>query len=44
MIAISYHTEALFPQFDNFASNLMMNKQELPLLILNSKQASSLYF
>ena len=44
MIAISYHTEALFPQFDNYASNLMMNKQELPLLILNSKQASSLYF
>jgi hypothetical protein len=44
MIAISYHTEALLPQFDNFAPNLMMNKQGLPFLIVNSKLASSLYF
>jgi K+-sensing histidine kinase KdpD len=44
MIAISYHTERLFPQFDNFAPNLMMNKQGLPFLVINSKLASSLYF
>ena len=44
MIAIAYHTESLLPQFDSFAQNLMMNKEALPFLIVNSKLASSLYF
>jgi nucleotide-binding universal stress UspA family protein len=44
MIAIAYHSESLLPQFDNFASNLMLNKLGLPFLIVNSKLASALYF
>lgn len=44
MIALSYHSESLFPQFDNFAQGLLTNKPGLPVLIINSKLASSLYF
>lgn len=44
MIALSYHSERLFPQFDNFAQGLLTNKPGLPILIINSKLASSLYF
>ncbi len=44
MIAIAYHSESLFPQFDNFAQGLLTNKPGLPILVINSKLASSLYF
>ena len=44
MIALAYHSERLFPQFDNFAQGLLTNKPGLPVLIINSKLASSLYF
>ena len=44
MIAIAYHSESLFPQFDSFARNLIINKESLPVLIINSKLASALYF
>ena len=44
MIAIAYHSESLFPQFDSFAQNLITNKAGLPVLIINSKLASALYF
>jgi nucleotide-binding universal stress UspA family protein len=44
MIAIAYHSESLFPQFDTFAQNLMCNKEGIPFLVVNSKLASSLYF
>lgn len=44
MIAIAYHSESLLPQFDNFAQNLITNKEGLPVLIINSKLASALYF
>lgn len=44
MIALSYHSESLFPQFDNFAQGLLTNKPGLPVLVINSKLASSLYF
>lgn len=44
MIAIAYHSESLLPQFDNFAQHLMVNKEALPFLVINSKLASSLYF
>ncbi len=44
MIAIAYHSESLLPQFDTFAQNLMVNKEGLPFLVVNSKLASSLYF
>ncbi len=44
MIALAYHSESLFPQFDNFAQKLITNKPALPVLIVNSKLASALYF
>ena len=44
LIAYSYHTESLLPQFDSFAQNLITNKSALPVLIINSKLASALYF
>lgn len=44
LIALSYHTESLLPQFDSFAQNLITNKPALPVLIINSKLASALYF
>ena len=44
LIALSYHSESLLPQFDNFAQNLITNKPALPVLIINSKLASALYF
>jgi len=44
LIAISYHSESLIPQFDKFAQNLITNDAKLPCLVINSKQASALYF
>lgn len=44
LIALAYHSESLFPQFDNFAQKLITNKPALPVLIVNSKLASALYF
>ena len=44
LIALSYHSESLFPQFDTFAQKLITNKPALPVLIINSKLASALYF
>lgn len=44
MIAIAYHSESLFPQFDSFAQRLITNKTGVPVLIINSKLASALYF
>ncbi|MBB77738.1 MAG: hypothetical protein CL844_01905 [Crocinitomicaceae bacterium] len=44
LIAIAYHSESLLPQFDRFAQDLITNKLDLPVLIMNSKLASSLYF
>ncbi len=44
LIAFSYHTESLLPQFDSFAQKLITNKSALPVLVINSKLASALYF
>lgn len=44
MVALAYHSESIFPQFDSFAQNLITNKQSLPVLIINSKLASTLYY
>lgn len=43
-IAFSYHTESLLPQFDSFAPNLITNKMKIPVMVINSKLASALYF
>ncbi len=44
MIAFAYHSESLLPQFDKFAQILITNKVGLPVMIVNSKLASALYF
>ncbi len=44
LIALAYHSESLLPQFDKFAQSLITNELELPCLIINSKEASNLYF
>ena len=44
IVAIAYHSESLFPQFDSFAQNLITNKAGLPVMVINSKLASALYF
>ncbi len=44
IIAIAYHSESLLPQFDTFAQTLITNDLKLPCLVINSKQASALYF
>lgn len=44
LISIAYHSESLLPQLDKFAQNLITNKQAKPVLIVNSKLASALYF
>lgn len=43
-IAFAYHSESLLPQFDSFAPNLINNKLKLPVMVINSKLASALYF
>lgn len=44
LIALAYHSESILPQLDTFAQNLITNKLGLPVLIVNSKLASALYF
>jgi len=44
LIALAYHTESLFPMFDTFAQKIITNKDALPVLIVNSKLASALYY
>jgi nucleotide-binding universal stress UspA family protein len=44
MIAFAYHSESFLPQFETFAQSLITNSRKIPCMVLNSKQASSLYF
>ncbi len=44
LIALSYHTDRLLPQFDKFAQTLITNDLHLPCVIINAQSASSLYF
>lgn len=44
MIAFAYYSESLFVVLDTFGQKLITNKLRLPVLVLNSKQSSSLYF
>lgn len=44
LIALAYHSESILPQLDTFAQNLITNKLGVPVLIVNSKLASALYF
>jgi nucleotide-binding universal stress UspA family protein len=44
IVAITYHTDSLLPQFDTFAQSIITNDLELPALIVNSKSVSKGYF
>jgi len=44
LVAIAYFSNALFPQFDTFAQNLITNKQKLPCLIVSAISTSNSYF
>ncbi len=44
LIAFAYHSDSLLPQFDTFAQSLITNKQGVPVLIVNSKEAGNYFF
>lgn len=44
LIAFAYHSDSLLPQFDTFAQNLISNKEGIPVLVLNSKEAGNYFF
>ncbi len=44
LIAFAYHSDSLLPQFDTFAQNLITNKEGVPVLIVNSKEAGNYFF
>lgn len=44
LVAISYHTDSLLPQFDTYAQNIITNDLGIPALIVNSKSVSKGYF
>lgn len=44
MIAISYFSLSIVPQFQSFAQSLITNETNLPCMIINSKEATISYF
>lgn len=44
LVAIAYFSNALFPQFDTFAQNLITNRKKLPCLIISATSTSNSYF
>lgn len=44
MIAISYHTDSLLPQFDRFAQAIITNNEKIPAMVVNSKEVGKGYF
>ena len=44
LIAFAYHSDSLLPQFDTFAQNLITNKKNVPVLVINSKEAGNYFF
>lgn len=44
MIAVSYFSESLLPQFDGFAQSLITNDLKLPCMIISAKQGGNVYF
>jgi nucleotide-binding universal stress UspA family protein len=44
LIAFAYHSDSLLPQFDTFAQSLITNKEGVPVLVLNSKEAGNYFF
>lgn len=44
MIAITYHSESMLPQFDPFAQTIITNDQKTPVLIINGKDAGNYFY
>jgi len=44
LIAFAYHSDSLLPQFDTFAQSLITNKEGVPVLVLNAKEAGNYFF
>ena len=44
LIAFAYHSDSLLPQFDTFAQNLITNKDGVPVMVINSKEAGNYFF
>lgn len=44
LIAFAYHSDRLLPQFDTFAQSLITNREGVPVLVLNSKEAGNYFF
>jgi nucleotide-binding universal stress UspA family protein len=44
LIAFAYHSDSLLPQFDTFAQNVITNKNGVPVLVVNSKEAGNYFF
>lgn len=44
LIALSYYSSSLFPQFDGYAQSLITNEKRIPCLIADSKLLSKLYY
>lgn len=44
LIAFAYHSDRLIPQLDTFAQSLITNKDGVPVLVLNSKEAGNYFF
>mgnify|MGYP000002590902 CR=1 FL=1 len=44
LIAFAYHSDSLLPQFDTFAQSLITNKEGVPVLVINSKEAGNYFF
>ena len=44
LIAFAYHSDSLLPQFDTFAQSVITNKEGVPVLVLNSKEAGNYFF
>lgn len=44
LIAFAYHSDSLLPQFDTFAQSLITNKEGVPVMVLNSKEAGNYFF
>lgn len=44
MIAITYHSDSMLPQFDPFAQSLITNEMHLPVLVINGKDAGNYFY
>lgn len=44
LISVAYYTEKVFAQFDNFAQDLITNKEQIPTLIIKTVDSTVGYF